>query len=273
MSSFAATLSAAEVDALAEQFSDATAAEILLEAVERFPGRVVLTCSWQRTSSVLVHLVATQALDVRIVEVDTGLLFPETHEVRDRLIDRFGIRVETLRPRRTVAEQAADEGAELWLREPDACCGLRKVEPLERALAGPTPGSRAFADRPAARARRSGRSASTRRAVSSRWHRCGSGAPRMSRRTAPSTTFPCMRCMRRATRRSGACPARSRSRPARTSAQGAGPGRARPSAACTARPERLTATPQSASMPRARLHPRRSPARRGRAPRRPARGG
>ena len=136
MSSVAATLSAAEVDALAEQFSDATAAEILLEAVERFPGRVVLTCSWQRTSSVLVHLVATQALDVRIVEVDTGLLFPETHEVRDRLIDRFGIRVETLRPRRTVAEQAADEGAELWLREPDACCGLRKVEPLERALAG-----------------------------------------------------------------------------------------------------------------------------------------
>jgi phosphoadenosine phosphosulfate reductase len=136
MSSVAATLSAAEVDALAEQLSDATAAEILLEAVERFPGRVVLTCSWQRTSSVLVHLVATHALDVRIVEVDTGLLFPETHQMRDRLIERFGIQVETLRPRRTVDEQAADEGPELWLREPDACCGLRKVEPLERALAG-----------------------------------------------------------------------------------------------------------------------------------------
>jgi phosphoadenosine phosphosulfate reductase len=136
MSSVAAPLSAGEVDELAAGLQQATAAEILREAVDRFPGRVVLTCSWQRTSSVLVDLIATNALDVRIVEVDTGLLFPETHEVRDRLVARYGIEVETLRPRRTVAEQASDEGAELWLREPDACCGLRKVEPLERALAG-----------------------------------------------------------------------------------------------------------------------------------------
>jgi phosphoadenosine phosphosulfate reductase len=136
MSSIAAPLSADEVDHLAAGLQQATAAEILREAVDRFPGRVVLTCSWQRTSSVLVDLIATNALDVRIVEVDTGLLFPETHEVRDRLIERYGIEVETLRPRRTVDEQASDVGAELWLREPDACCGLRKVEPLERALAG-----------------------------------------------------------------------------------------------------------------------------------------
>jgi phosphoadenosine phosphosulfate reductase len=136
MSSIAASLSAGEVDELSAGLRHATAAEILREAVDRFPGRVVLTCSWQRTSSVLVDLIATNALDVRIVEVDTGLLFPETHEVRERLIARYGIEVETLRPRRTVAEQAADEGAELWLRDPDACCGLRKVEPLERALSG-----------------------------------------------------------------------------------------------------------------------------------------
>ena len=136
MSSLAAPVSAAEADELAIALADASAAQILRRAAERFPGRIVLTCSWQRTSSVLVHLIASQSLDVRIVEVDTGLLFPETHEVRDRLIDRLGITVETLRPRRTVAEQAVDQGAELWLREPDACCGLRKVEPLERALDG-----------------------------------------------------------------------------------------------------------------------------------------
>jgi phosphoadenosine phosphosulfate reductase len=136
MSSIAATPSAEEVDELASGLQHATAAEILREAADRFPGRVVLTCSWQRTSSVLVDLVATNALDVRIVEVDTGLLFPETHEVRERLIARYGIEVETLRPRRTVDEQASDAGSELWLREPDACCGLRKVEPLERALSG-----------------------------------------------------------------------------------------------------------------------------------------
>jgi phosphoadenosine phosphosulfate reductase len=136
MSSLATPLSAAEADDLTHALSGASAAEILRRAAERFPGRIVLTCSWQRTSSVLVHLIASQSLDVRIVEVDTGLLFPETHEVRDRLIERLGITVETLQPRRTVPEQAIDRGSELWLREPDACCALRKVEPLERALAG-----------------------------------------------------------------------------------------------------------------------------------------
>jgi phosphoadenosine phosphosulfate reductase len=136
MSSLAAPDSASLADELANELSDASAAEILQRAAERFPGRTVLTCSWQRTSSVLAHLIASQSLDVRIVEVDTGLLFPETHEVRDRLIERLGISVETLRPRRTVAEQAIDQGAELWLRDPDACCGLRKVAPLERALEG-----------------------------------------------------------------------------------------------------------------------------------------
>ena len=136
MSSIATPVSAVEARALARTFADASAGEILRGAAERFPGRIVLTCSWQRTSSVLVHLIASQGLDVRIIEVDTGLLFPETHEVRDRLVDRLGITVETLRPRRTVAEQAEDQGSELWLRDPDACCGLRKVEPLERALEG-----------------------------------------------------------------------------------------------------------------------------------------
>jgi phosphoadenosine phosphosulfate reductase len=135
MSSFAAPVSAAEADELANALAEASAAEIMRRAAERFPGRIVLTCSWQRTSSVLVHLIASEGLDVRIVEVDTGLLFPETHEVRDRLIERLGITVESLRPGRTVAEQAIDQGSELWLRDPDACCGLRKVEPLERALA------------------------------------------------------------------------------------------------------------------------------------------
>ena len=136
MSSLAAPDSASEADELANELSDASAAEILQRAAERFPGRTVLTCSWQRTSSVLAHLIASQSLDVRIVEVDTGLLFPETHAVRDQLIERLAISVETLRPRRSVAEQAADQGPELWLRDPDACCALRKVAPLERALEG-----------------------------------------------------------------------------------------------------------------------------------------
>ena len=108
---------------------------MLAWAADRFPGRVVLTCSWQRQSGVLVHLVASAGLDIRIVELDTGLLFPETLQTRDRLVERYGVTVETIHPRRTVAEQAEKFGDALWERHPDRCCAMRKVEPLERALA------------------------------------------------------------------------------------------------------------------------------------------
>ncbi len=129
-------LDAGEVADLAERLEPASAEELLAWAAARFPGRVALTCSWQRQSSVLVHMVASAGLNVRIVELDTGLLFPETAETRDRLVERYGIEVETYRPLRTVEEQAAKFGPALWERHPDRCCSMRKVEPLERALAG-----------------------------------------------------------------------------------------------------------------------------------------
>ena len=125
-------LDAAEADELAEHLEQASAQDVLAWAAEAFPGRVVLTCSWQRQSSVLVHMVATAGLDVRIVEIDTGLLFPETAETRDRLVERYGVQVETVRPLRTVEGQAEKFGPSLWERHPDRCCEMRKVEPLER---------------------------------------------------------------------------------------------------------------------------------------------
>jgi len=113
-----------------------TAEEVLGWAVQRFAGKIVLTCSWQRQSSVLIHMLHELGASVRIVEIDTGLLFPETHIAREALIARYGIDVETIRPRQTLARQAATEGDELWKRDPGRCCHLRKVAPFERALQG-----------------------------------------------------------------------------------------------------------------------------------------
>lgn len=126
----------AEVDAAAARFESRPAEEVLRWAAERFAGRIVLTCSWQLQSSALIHMAHATGADLRIVELDTGLLFPETYATRDALVERYGLALESVRPRRTVAEQADDEGPELWTRAPDRCCFLRKVEPLERALAG-----------------------------------------------------------------------------------------------------------------------------------------
>ena len=112
-----------------------TAEEALLWAYEQFGDRMCLTCSWQRQSSVLVHMVFGElGLDIPVVELDTQLFFKETYETRDRLVERYGLRLE--RPEViTVAKQAIQEGPNLWETNPDRCCHIRKVEPLERALA------------------------------------------------------------------------------------------------------------------------------------------
>jgi phosphoadenosine phosphosulfate reductase len=112
-----------------------SAEDVLLWVYEQFGDRMCLTCSWQRQSSVLVHMIFGElGLDVPVVELDTELFFKETYETRDRLVERYGLTL--IRPQvLSVAEQHAREGPNLWERDPDRCCRIRKVEPLERALA------------------------------------------------------------------------------------------------------------------------------------------
>ncbi len=111
-----------------------SAEDILLWAYSEFGDRLCLTCSWQKQSSVLVHMVSELALDIPVIELDTALFFQETYETRDRLVERYGLRL--IRPEViSVAEQHRREGPNLWERDPDRCCHLRKVEPLQRALA------------------------------------------------------------------------------------------------------------------------------------------
>jgi phosphoadenosine phosphosulfate reductase len=127
-------LTSEEVARLAEHFEPLRAEELVEFASEAFGSRLVLTCSWQLGTSILVHMTRQVAPDTRLVEIDTGLLFPETHATRERLVDHYGLEIETLRPLQTVEEQAATYGDALWARDPDRCCGMRKVAPLEQAI-------------------------------------------------------------------------------------------------------------------------------------------
>jgi phosphoadenosine phosphosulfate reductase len=111
----------------------ASAEDVLRWAYDEFGDRLCLTCSWQRQSSVLVHMLSELELDVPVIELDTQLLFPETYATRDALVERYGLKL--IRPEvLPVAEQHRREGPNLWERDPDRCCHIRKVEPLERAL-------------------------------------------------------------------------------------------------------------------------------------------
>jgi phosphoadenosine phosphosulfate reductase len=84
--------------------------------------------------AVLVHLASRVAPGVDVLFLDTGYHFAETIGTRDAVAATYDVNLITITPKLTVAEQDTRYGAKLHDREPDACCGMRKVEPLNRAL-------------------------------------------------------------------------------------------------------------------------------------------
>lgn len=111
--------------------------EIVAWALERFAQRrIVLTTAFGLEGCALLDIVAQRGREVRVVWVDTGFLFPETHRLRERLERRYRhLRFERHGPALTPEEQSAAHGPELWRRDPDACCRIRKVDPLRGVLA------------------------------------------------------------------------------------------------------------------------------------------
>src|SRR5438045_5299514 len=110
-----------------------SAEDLLRWGYEEFGDKLCLTCSWQKQSSVLVHMVSELGLDIPVIELDTALFFRETYETRERLVAKYGL--ELIRPDViSVAEQHKQEGPNLWETDPDRCCHVRKVEPLLKAL-------------------------------------------------------------------------------------------------------------------------------------------
>src|ERR1700756_2485091 len=118
----------------AEELADAPAEEIIRWAVDTFGDRICVTSSM--TDAVIIHLASAVQPGIDVVFLDTGYHFPETIGTRDAVAAVYPINLVNVTPSRTVAEQDADLGPRLYGRNPDLCCFLRKVEPLERALAG-----------------------------------------------------------------------------------------------------------------------------------------
>jgi phosphoadenylyl-sulfate reductase (thioredoxin) len=125
-----------QVEAAATRFEGRPPGEVLAWVAAEYRGRVVFTTGFGAEGCVLVDLIASDRLAIDIVTLDTGLLFPETYALWRRLEDRYGVTIRGVLPEQSVAEQAAAHGERLWGREPDACCQLRKILPLEKALRG-----------------------------------------------------------------------------------------------------------------------------------------
>jgi phosphoadenosine phosphosulfate reductase len=109
------------------------AREVLAWAVEHHHPRLAAACSFQKEASVILDLLLGIEPQARFFTLDTGLLFAETYETWRRVEERYGVKVEVYEGI-SVEQQAAEYGDALWARDPDACCGLRKVSPLTQAL-------------------------------------------------------------------------------------------------------------------------------------------
>lgn len=124
-----------EIARLSEEFEGRTLEEILTWCWGRFGARAAIGTSFQGAGLVVMHTAFKAGLPFPVFTIDTGLLFPETLELKEKIEAFFNIRIESLVPEQTVEEQAREMGPELWKTRPDTCCAMRKVVPLQKKLA------------------------------------------------------------------------------------------------------------------------------------------
>jgi phosphoadenosine phosphosulfate reductase len=112
--------------------------EALLKTMIRqvFPGRIALVSSFGAEAAILAHMIAKIDPETPVIMVDTGRLFPETLAYRDQLTAALGLKhVISVRPDEAAIGEH-DPGETLNTSDPDACCHIRKIKPLEKALRG-----------------------------------------------------------------------------------------------------------------------------------------
>ena len=106
---------------------------LIRKTVEDAAGRACLTCSFQAEDVVVLHLLRQVQPDIPVLFLETGYHFPDLILYRDRLIEEWGINLVNVASHFPRQRQEAEFGP-LYQTDPAACCRIRKVEPLFRAL-------------------------------------------------------------------------------------------------------------------------------------------
>lgn len=113
-----------------------SALEIIQWGYDTFGGGLAMLSSMQKTASALTHMLYSLGLtDVEIIFIDTQYHFPETLQLRDELIEKYGVNIKTYTPELNPEEQFRKYGRELYLKDGDyqLCCQMRKEEPYLKA--------------------------------------------------------------------------------------------------------------------------------------------
>ncbi|MCC6386512.1 MAG: phosphoadenylyl-sulfate reductase [Dehalococcoidia bacterium] len=140
MTALAPTFTEQELAALSERFETADPREIVRWAVDTFGDGLSVGASFGGASgAVILHMVAALKPNVHVFVLDTDYLFEETHENMRESVPALGLtNLRVYKSTLTHEQQAAQYGSALWMRDPDLCCELRKIEPNRRALEGKT---------------------------------------------------------------------------------------------------------------------------------------
>ena len=125
---------------LQEIYASLPIEEALKKTAELFPGKVKFSSSLGQEDQVLTHIIARNNVDVNIFTIDTGRLFNEVYDTLERTEARYKIRIDTYFPQAEAVQNLVRErGINLFYESVEnrqSCCGVRKVEPLNRALQG-----------------------------------------------------------------------------------------------------------------------------------------
>ncbi len=128
------------LDEVAPRLAHSSAEEVVAWSLETFGRDVTFACSFGAEDVVLVDLIARVDSKARMFVLDTGRLHQETYEVMDRCRDRYGVEFETYHPAADEVERLlSTKGPNSFyesIENRKECCGIRKVEPLRRALEG-----------------------------------------------------------------------------------------------------------------------------------------
>lgn len=110
--------------------------QIVEWAAAQFGHGLVMSSSFGAESALLLHMAAEAMPGIKVVFVDTGYLFPESHAFMEQLRRRFDLNVWTYRTRNDPIAylERHGEGDRKWRKDVEACCGANKIEPFDRAM-------------------------------------------------------------------------------------------------------------------------------------------
>lgn len=129
------TLDLPDLHELAIQFAGKDPEDIIRRGAALVPA-ITFACSFGAEDMVILDMIAKAAPELPVFYLDTDVLFPETYTLRDQAVARYNPVLIRVGAELSLDEQEARHGDELWKRQPDVCCDIRKVKPLARVLSG-----------------------------------------------------------------------------------------------------------------------------------------